>query len=166
MSQSIAIVVAIANNSAIGINNQLLAHIPGDLPRFKALTTGHTVIMGRKTFDSLPKGALPNRRNIVITRDRNLKLPNCEMASSPDEALSLLGSNETAFIIGGGEIYKLFLEISNKLYITRIEKDFPEADAFFPAYDSSKYKLLNEEIVSPTEKNDFVFRYQLWERIN
>lgn len=164
MSQSIAIVVAIANNNAIGVNNQLLAHIPGDLPRFKALTTGHTVIMGRKTFESLPKGALPNRRNIVISRNKTLQLPNCEIATSPENAIALLQNDEKAFIIGGGEIYKLFLEQAHQLYITQIEKDFPEADAFFPAYNKSLYTLINEEVISPSEKNNFTFRYQLWER--
>ncbi len=165
MVENISIVVAIAQNLAIGINNQLLTHIPGDLPRFKQLTTGHTVIMGRKTFESLPKGALPNRRNIVITHNPELQFPNCNMAHSMQECLNMLSPNEKVFVIGGGEIYSLFLPLASKLIITSINKEFPLADAFFPHVDFTKYTLVANQDMAITDKNDFSFSYQEWQYI-
>ena len=164
MYNNISIVVAIAQNGAIGVRNQLLAHIPGDLPRFKALTTGHVVIMGRKTYESLPNGALPNRRNIVLSRNRNLNFANVQVVPSVDMALESISSDEQVFVIGGGEIYNLFLPLAKRLYITAVAKEFPEADAFFTSIDFSEYTLLSEELMAKTEKNDFEYRYQVWER--
>lgn len=166
MVENIAIVVAIANDNAIGVGNDLLLHIPGDLPRFKALTTGGTVVMGRKTFDSLPKGALPNRRNIVITRNKSIELPNCELAYSVDEVLQMIKPNEQVYIIGGGEIYKEFLPIAKRLILTVVEKSFPNADTFFPTINFQDYHLLQEEIVKIECPDVYVVRYQTWEKIN
>ena len=165
MVEEIAIVVAIANDNAIGVGNDLLLHIPGDLPRFKALTTGGTVVMGRKTFDSLPKGALPNRRNIVITRNKSIELLNCELAHSVDEVLQMVKPSEAVFIIGGGEIYKQFLPIAQRLILTIVEKSFPNADTFFPTINYQDYRLLKEEVVKIEGDDEFVVRYQTWEKI-
>lgn len=127
----INLVVAMDKNNAIGVNGGLLTYIPGDLPRFKKLTTGHTVIMGRKTFDSLPKGALPNRDNIVITRNRGLKIEGVKVVHSLNEAINEADKNKEIFIIGGGQIYNESINNCEKLYITHINKEF-EADTYFP----------------------------------
>ena len=139
----ISIIVAMDINRGIGYNGDLLTFIPGDLPRFKKITSGHTVIMGRKTFDSLPKGPLPNRRNIVISRNKILKIDGATVVSSLDEALELCSSSNEAFIIGGGEIYSQAINRVDKLYITHIEKEF-KADTFFPEIPS-KFKVIKTE---------------------
>ena len=153
----ISMVLAMDKNNGIGINNKLLAYIPGDLPRFKKLTTGKTIIMGRKTFDSLPNGALPNRENIVISRNRELLLYGVTVFHSLKEAIESTNSDQESFIIGGGEIYKQSLVFANKLYITHIDKEF-EADTFFPQI-TSEWKKISEDIqVGP----DFSFRYSIY----
>ena len=128
--KNISIIVAIADDFGIGYKNDLLCHIPGDLPGFKKITTGHTVIMGRNTFLSLPKGALPNRTNIVISDNPEDSFEGCIMANSIEDAINK-GEDGENFIIGGGMIYKQFLPLANKLYLTRVHKTF-EADVFFP----------------------------------
>lgn len=127
----ISLVVAMDKNRGIGVNGDLLTYIPGDLPRFKKLTTGHTVIMGRKTFDSLPKGPLPNRENIVITRNRDLKIEGVKVVYSLKEAIEASDNGKEIFIIGGGQIYNEAINNCDKLYITHIDKEF-KADTFFP----------------------------------
>lgn len=164
MYNNISLVVAIAHDNAIGANNQLLVHVPGDLPRFKALTTGHTVVMGRKTFDSLPKGALPNRRNIVMTHQVGLQLVNCEVAHSVEGLFESVSSDEEIFVIGGSEIYSLFLPFAKKLFLTILDKSFPSADAFFPHINFEEFTLQSEELIPVSEKNDFKFSYQTWHR--
>ena len=139
----ISIIVAMDINRGIGYNGDLLTFIPGDLPRFKRITTGHTVIMGRKTFDSLPKGPLPNRKNIVISRNVNLKIDGAIVVKSLKKAINLCSIEDEVFIIGGGQIYKEALPIANKLYITHINKEFP-ADTFFPEIPK-KFKVLERE---------------------
>lgn len=126
----ICIIVAISRSHAIGFKNQLLYWLPNDLKRFKALTTGHTIIMGRKTFESLPKGALPNRRNIVLTRQENMEFAGAERFPSLTEALSHCQAEEKVFIIGGASVYKEALPLANQLYITQIDDDSKEADVF------------------------------------
>lgn len=138
-----AIIVAIAKDNAIGKDNQLLCHLPGDLKHFKEITTGHTVIMGRNTFFSLPKGALPNRRNIVLSPDDE-QFPGCETAHSIEEALTLCAREEKAFFIGGAMIYHQTYPLVDKLYLTRVDADF-EADTFFPEIDYSSWKLISSE---------------------
>src|SRR3972149_2923691 len=130
-NKNISIIVAIAENNAIGKNNELLWKLPDDLKRFKKITTGHTVIMGRRTFESLPAGALPNRKNLVISDIPGEVFENCQMAYSIEEALALCDENEEAFVIGGGMIYKHFLPHARKLYITKVHEEF-DADTYFP----------------------------------
>lgn len=127
------IIAAVARNRAIGYQNKLLYWLPNDLKRFKSLTTGHTIIMGRRTFESLPKGALPNRRNIVLSRSTKC-FPNCECYPSLEKALLHCGSDEEVFIIGGASVYEQAMPFADKLYLTEID-DIPEqADAYFPDY--------------------------------
>lgn len=161
--KTISIIVAIAENNAIGKNNQLLWHIPDDLKRFKRLTTGHPVLMGKKTFESLPVQPLPNRMNIVLTDIPGEKIEGCTMAYSIDEAISLCPENEECFIMGGGMIYRQFLEIANKLYITFVHKKF-DADTFFPEIDFSKWELTEEEKHINEDGNSLSFTYKIYER--
>ena len=130
----ISIIAAVARNRAIGKDNRLLYWLPNDLKRFKSLTMGHTIIMGRKTFDSLPKGALPNRRNIVLSR-KETKIPGCDCYRSLTEALSRCEKDEDVFIIGGASIYAQAMPLADRLLLTEIDDTPENADAFFPSYD-------------------------------
>lgn len=133
----INIIAAVAKNRAIGYQNKLLYWLPNDLKRFKALTMGHTIIMGRKTFESLPKGALPNRRNVVLSR--NVKeLPGCDVYPSLEEALAHTTPDEDIYIIGGDSVYSQSLSIADRLCLTEIDDVPAEADAFFPDYSEWK----------------------------
>ncbi len=134
---SIRIIAAVAANRAIGKDNKLLYWLPNDLKRFKQLTTGHTIIMGRKTFDSLPKGALPNRRNIVLSRSQ-AEFYGCEHYSSLKEALSHCGEEEEVYIIGGASIYRQAIGLADRLCLTEIHATPEAADTFFPPYDDWK----------------------------
>ena len=130
----ISIIAAVAKNRAIGYKNKLLYWLPNDLKRFKTLTTGHTIIMGRKTFESLPKGALPNRRNVVLSRSEK-EFPGCEVFPSLKEALKHCQPDEDVFIIGGASVYSQAMTVANRLCLTEIDDTPAEADAFFPPYD-------------------------------
>ena len=157
IQQNISIIVAIAQNFAIGKNNELLFHLPNDLKRFKQITTGHPVIMGRNTLLSLPKGALPNRRNIVITDIPEEQFDRCEMVYSIGEAAEAVKNEEEAFIIGGGMIYRQFFPLAGKLYLTLVHCDF-DADVYFPEIDYSEWKeLFREDLFD--EKNGFNYSY-------
>ncbi|RLD46533.1 MAG: dihydrofolate reductase [Bacteroidetes bacterium] len=162
--KNISIIVAIAKNYAIGKNNELLWHISDDLKRFKKYTTGNVVIMGRNTFLSLPKGALPNRQNIVITDDKNDKFNGADVVFSIDEAIEKASNEKDNFIIGGGMIYKQFLPIANKLYLTQINKEF-DADTFFPEINFDEWKLEYEEFVEKSDKNEFSHSFKIFSRI-
>lgn len=129
----ISIIAAVARNRAIGKDNNLIYRLPNDLKRFKQLTTGNTIIMGRKTFESLPKGALPNRRNIVLTRS-DATFAGCDTYRSLDEALKNCADNEDIYIIGGGSIYAQSMEMADRLCLTEIDDTPEEADTFFPDY--------------------------------
>lgn len=155
--ENISIIVAIAQNFAIGKNNDLLFHLPNDLKRFKQITTGHPVIMGRNTLLSLPKGALPNRRNIVISDIPEEKFEQCEMVSSIEEAALAVQDEQEAFIIGGGMIYRQFFPLAGKLYLTLVHRDF-DADVFFPEINYSEWEELFREDHSD-EKNGFEYSY-------
>lgn len=161
--KNISIIVAIAQNNAIGKNNDLLWHLPEDLKRFKKLTTGHTIVMGKKTFESLPFRPLPNRRSIVITDIPGEKIDGCEMAYSIEEAIDKCDPEKENFIIGGGSVYCQFLPYANKLYITKVFKDF-EADIFFPEINYNDWKLLSREDSPPSEKNDFPYTYTIYSK--
>ena len=136
----INIIAAVARNRAIGYNGDMVYFIKEDLRRFRQLTTGHTVIMGRRTFHSLPKGALPNRRNIVLSRTET-NFPGCDVYTSLSEALKYIADNEEAFIIGGASLYKEGLAVANRLYLTEIDAVPPHADVVFPEYDDGTWQI-------------------------
>jgi dihydrofolate reductase len=155
--ENISIIVAIAQNFAIGKNNNLLFHLPNDLKRFKQITSGHPVIMGRNTLLSLPKGALPNRRNIVISDIAGEKFDRCEMVASIDEAIQVVSGEEEAFVIGGGMIYRQFFPIAGKLYLTMVHRNL-DADVFFPEVDFSEWiELARENHFDELNKFDYSY---------
>jgi len=162
----ISIIVAADENNAIGIKGNLLVYLPNDLKYFKSVTQGHPVIMGRKTFESLPKGALPNRRNIVITRNKDLHFENCEMVSSTQEALDLCKGEPEVFIIGGGTIYNEAINFADKLYLTRIHHKFDEADTFFPEVDSNIWTEIQAEDHPADERHKYAYSFIIYEKIN
>ena len=133
----ISIIAAVARNRAIGYQNKLIYWLPNDLKRFKALTTGHTIIMGRNTFLSLPKGALPNRRNIVLSRSQKA-FPGCDTYASLNEALRHCQDDEDIYIIGGASVYRQALSVADRLCLTEIDDTPEKADTFFPPYDDWK----------------------------
>ncbi len=151
-------IVAMSANKAIGKNNDMLIYISDDLKRFKAITSGHAIIMGRKTLLSLPKYPLPNRRNIVITTDENAVFEGCEVVHSVEEALAKVSGEEEAFVIGGGTIYKQLYPHANKLYLTEVHTEFADADVFFDAYDANDWTEESREKMHDTKNNvDYSF---------
>jgi len=162
--KTLSIIVAIAENYGIGKNNDLLWHIPDDLKRFKKLTTGHTIIMGKKTYESLPVKPLPNRVNIVITDVPGETFEGCEMAYSIDDAIDKCPDHDECFIIGGGMIYKQFMDHADKLYITFVHKEFP-ADTYFPKFNPTEWRLIEEEKHEPDGNLDFSYTYTVFARI-
>lgn len=160
---TLSIIVAINRNNGIGFRNQLLYWLPNDLKRFKALTTGHTIIMGRKTFESLPKGALPNRRNIVLSRTETT-FPGAECYPSLQQALEKVNQDEEVFIIGGASLYKEAMPLAHRLYITEIEDKEKEADAYFPTIDPSVWKEKSRECHPMDEKHLYPYSFINYER--
>lgn len=161
----ISIIVAIAQNGAIGYKGDLIYHLSADLRRFKELTTGHTVIMGRKTFQSLPKGALPNRRNIVLTRQQDASFPGTEVYSSIDEALSHCSQEEKVYIMGGAQVYSQALSMADELEITLVHDSPAQADTFFPEFGSDEsWHLINREDHDPDEKNPYPYSFLTYRR--
>lgn len=156
----ITIIAAIDQQNGLGFENNLLFRLPADLKRFKSLTTGHTVVMGRKTFDSLPKGALPNRRNIVLSRNKGLTCPGAEVFGSLQEALEHCTGQEEVFVMGGASLYSQAMEMADVLQITEIHATAPKADVFFPAIDTKLWKEKSREPHLHDEKHpcdyDFV----------
>lgn len=159
----ISMIVAIAANRAIGKNNELLWHLPADLKRFKALTTGHTVIMGRNTYISLPKRPLPNRRNLVISDIIGENLPGCEQVYSIEEALEKCQGEEEHFVIGGASVYRQCLPFTDRLYLTKIHKEF-EGDVFFPEINMDDWNVISEELIPPCAEHDFSYTNLVLER--
>lgn len=155
----ISIIVAINEANAIGYKNALLYNMPNDLKRFKELTTGHTIIMGRKTFESLPKGALPNRRNIVISRNASAEFKNAECFISLEKALKNCENEEEVFIIGGASIYNEAMKLADRLYITLIHDSQQEADTFFPAIDTNIWKTKKRDDHPSDEKHLFSYSF-------
>ncbi len=154
----ITIIVAIASNGAIGKNNNLLWHIPGDMKRFKKITTGHCLIMGRNTWYSLPKRPLPDRKNIVLTDDPCECLEGCESAYSIEDSLQKCEKGKDIFVIGGGMIYKQFMSRADRLLITKVHNDF-DADTFFPDFDTGEWEETDREDHGPDDVNDFSYSY-------
>ena len=153
----LTMIAAAAENNALGKDGDLVWHLPDDFKRFKKLTTGHHIIMGRKTFESFPK-PLPNRTHIVITRNRDYTKEGCIVVHNLEDALKIAEEDSQPFIIGGGEIYKLALNASEKIELTRVHDTF-EADAFFPEIDLSKWELINEEFHEKDERHSVSFTY-------
>jgi dihydrofolate reductase len=156
---NVSIIVAVAKNGAIGLNNELLYRLPNDLKRFKALTTGHTIIMGRKTFESLPKGALPNRRNIVLSRQEGLHYENAECYRSIEEALMQCDYTEDLYIIGGGELYRQTLGLAKRVHLTLVDDTPAEADAFFPQWNPADWKEVFRESHSADDKHTHAYAF-------
>lgn len=159
----ISIIVAIASNNGIGKDNKLLCHIPEDMKRFRLITTGHTVIMGKNTFLSLPGGPLKNRRNVVISDNLMDRFEGCETVFSIDEAINLCNDGEESFIIGGASVYRQFLPRASRLYLTLVKKAF-EADTFFPEINLEEWIEISREIPEDTGKHDFDFEYIVLQR--
>lgn len=155
--KNISIIVAIAENFAIGKNNDLLFHLPNDLKRFKEITSGHSLIMGRNTLLSLPKWPLPNRRHVVITDKKDDVFPGCEVVFSIDEAIEKVKDEKEAFVIGGGMVYRQFYPLAGKLYLTLVHKPF-DADVYFPEVKYDEWKETSREDFYD-EKNDFNYSY-------
>ena len=155
----INIIAAVAENNALGLKGKLLYRLPADLKRFKALTTGHTIIMGRKTFESLPKGALPNRRNVILSRTKQ-DFPGAETFASLGEALANCSADEDIYIIGGASVYAEALPLADRLCLTEVHDTPAEADAFFPTFNRSEWDVAFCEKHEPDEKHaqsfDFV----------
>jgi dihydrofolate reductase len=160
--KNISIIVAIAQNFAIGKNNDLLFHLPNDLKHFKEITTGHAMIMGRNTLLSLPKWPLPNRRHIVITDKPDDHFEGCETVFSIDKAIEKVKDEQEAFIIGGGMVYRQFYPMAGKLYLTLVHQDF-DADTFFPEINFEEWKEISREDFHD-DKNNFDYSYLELER--
>lgn len=158
----ITIIAAAAENNALGKDNDLVWHLPDDFKRFKSLTTGHHIIMGRKTFESFPK-PLPDRTHIVVTRQKDYGREGCITAHSIEEALELAKEDEQPFIIGGGEIYRLGLPFTRKIELTRVHADF-NADTFFPEIDPTQWELAASEYHSEDERHQYDFTYLTYVR--
>lgn len=156
---TLSLIVAIADNQAIGKQQQLLCHLPKDLKHFKEITSGHTVIMGRKTFESLPNGALPNRKNIVLSSSEDLSYPNTLVVDSLEKALQECEGEPEVFIIGGAAVYESTLKQADKLYITRIHHSFDGADTFFPEINESDWEETERESYAADEKHAYPFTF-------
>lgn len=154
----ISIIAAVAQNRAIGYQNKLLYWLPNDLRRFKVLTTGHTIIMGRRTFESLPKGALPNRRNMVLTRCR-MAFPGAEVFPNLEEALQACQNDEETYIIGGASVYAQALPFAQRLCLTEIQDTPAEADAFFPEFPLEEWQEESREHHDADERHAFPYDF-------
>ncbi len=161
----LSLIVAKAKNNIIGRNNSLIWHLPDDLKRFKALTTGHTIIMGRRTFESLGR-VLPNRHHVILCNDMEMNVDNenVEILKDISELKDYIENNEENFIIGGATIYKLLMPYCSKMYITEIDKEF-EGDVSFPKIDKSIWKETSREQGPADGENDFKYDYVIYEKI-
>lgn len=154
----ITIIAAISKNNALGKNNKMLWHLPNDFKHFKNITAGNIIIMGRKTFESLP-GVLPNRKHIIITRNKNYKVPEgCEIFYNLDDAINFY-KNKQIFIIGGGEIYKLALPFTNTMELTIVDSVFDDADAYFPEFNFNEWKIIHKEDFKADDKHKYAYTF-------
>ena len=158
----ITIIAAAGENNELGKNNDLVWYLPDDFKRFKQLTTGHHIIMGRKTFESFPK-PLPNRTHIVITRNKNYQKEGIIVISSIEEALEKAKEDSQPFIIGGGEIYKQSIPFADKIELTRVHGTF-EADTFFPTFSKEHWTLVHQEFHEKDNRHNYSFTYETWQK--
>ncbi len=159
----IVLIVAACENNCIGKDNSLLWHLPTDFKRFKKLTTDHSIIMGRKTFESLP-GILPKRRHIILTKNPNFTIPNCEIATNIEKALEKTANEEKVYIIGGAEIYKQYLSIADKIELTRVHTTFT-GDAYFPKISLKNWELITSTKHLKDEKHLYDFSFLTYKKI-
>lgn len=162
---TLSIIVAMAKNRAIGKNGDLIWHNSRDLKQFKKITTGHTVIMGYKTYLSLPnRKALPNRRNIILSSRLENAPEGFEIADSINKALEMVKDENEVFVMGGGMVYEQFLPNADRLYLTRIDKEF-EADTYFPYINFDEWELVDLEVIDDDPQVDYSYRFEVWERV-
>jgi dihydrofolate reductase len=160
----VTIIAAASENNALGKDNDLVWHLPDDFKRFKTLTTGHYIIMGRKTFESFPK-PLPNRTHVIITRQKDYEVPaGCIVVCSLHEALAICPKEEDSFVIGGGQIYKQSIDNVDKIELTRVHTTI-DADTFFPIIDLKNWKLIAEEFHAKDEKHKYDFTYLTYVKV-
>ncbi len=159
----VSIIVATDQENGIGKDNQLMWHLPKDLKFFKNTTSGHTIIMGRKTYDSVGR-PLPNRRNIIITRQKDLKIEGVEVFNELENAVKACADEDEVFIVGGGEIYQQALPFTDKIYLTKVHQKF-NSDAFFPEFNKEEWKLISKEDHEPDEKHAFSFSFLTFVRV-
>lgn len=162
----ISLIFSLADQNAIGRNNDLLAYLSEDLKRFKKITSGHSIIMGRRTFESLPNGALPNRKNIVVTHQKGYVAAGAHVVHNPSEALALCEDESEIFVIGGATIYTLFLPLAHRLYVTQIHHAFPDADTFFPCIRADEWHETSREDIRTDEKSGYQYTFVNYERIS
>lgn len=158
-------IVAAGNNNVIGKDNQLLWHLPDDFKRFKSITTGHYIIMGRKTFESFPK-PLPNRIHVIITRDENytpIDTKNCIVVNNIEKAIDICPDNEDIFIIGGGEIYKQSMNLVDRIELTRVNCDI-DGDTYFPSIDKNEWNVIKREYHNKDDKHQYDFEYLTYQK--
>lgn len=160
----ISLIVAVAANNAIGKQQELLCYLPNDLKRFKAITLGHTIVMGRRTYESLPKGALPGRTNVVVTGNVDASWDNVTVVHSIEDAL-VHDEGKELFIIGGATLYKQTLERAHRLYITYIHHSFDDADTFFPEIDYSEWREIEREEHTADERHPYDYSFVTYERV-
>ena len=161
----ISIIVAVSEDRGIGKDNELLWHISEDLKRFKKLTSGNTVIMGKKTWESLPRRPLTGRKNIVLTDNLQESIENSVTAYSIEDALNKCGPDEEIFIIGGESIYRQFMPVTDRLFITHVHKKAP-ADVYFPRIDPEIWNVVEEEEFRASETNEIPYTYKIYQRSN
>jgi dihydrofolate reductase len=159
----LATIAAVAQNGVIGNNNELIWRLPDDLKHFKNLTKGHTMIMGRKTWESIGAKPLPHRRHIIITRNFDYDAEDAEVVSTIDEALELAKGDEKVFIVGGGEIYKLAMPYINRMELTIVHHDF-EGDTYFPEFNYANWKEVASELHEADERHAYAFSFLTLER--
>lgn len=158
----LTMIAAVGKNNALGKDNDLIWHISDDLKRFKRLTSGHAIVMGRKTFESMPK-ALPNRTNIVLTKKKDFTAEGAIVVNQISDAMELIKDYEQPFIIGGGEIYRLFMDLCDRIELTRLHHDF-DADVYFPEIDMSKWKEINREDIAATNEQPYNYSFITYEK--
>ena len=159
----ISIIAVIDRNNAIGLNNRLLCHLPNDLKYFKRITSGHPVVMGWRTYESLPVKPLPHRKNIVICDLPDAAAPGCVVVSSIEEALRECNDEEESFVIGGALVYRQMMPLAQKLYITRIDHNF-EADVWFPEINAVDWRQLSAHLHEPDEKHPYPYSFEIYTR--